>query len=62
MRVLVKTIDPLLRHTFTSRWLFAGISSHLYYQDWTIDDLLSELTKQALDAFENGVCDSLINI
>jgi len=47
----------LTRHTFTSRWLFTGISSHLYYADWTIDDLLGEFTNQALDAFEHGVCD-----
>ena len=44
------------RHTFTTRWLFSGISSHLYYQDWTIDDLLGEFAKQAIDAFETGVC------
>ena len=46
------------RHTFTSRWIFSGISSHLYYNDWTIDDLLAELSMQAIDAFENGICES----
>ena len=51
-----------LRHTFTSRWLYTGVSSHLYYNDWTIDDLLAELTKQAIDAFEQGVCDSWVDI
>ena len=45
------------RHTFTTRWLFTGISSHLYYGDWTLDDLLAELTGQAIDAFESGICD-----
>ena len=45
------------RHTFTTRWLFTGISSHLYYGDWTLDDLLAELTRQAIDAFESGICD-----
>ena len=57
------TCHPLLshdqfypRHTFTTRWLFSGISSHLYHKDWTIDDLLGEFAKQAIDAFELGVC------
>lgn len=45
------------RHTFTTRWLFTGISSHLYYGDWTLDDLLAELTRQAIDAFESGIYD-----
>ena len=48
---------PCPRHTFTSRWIFTGISSHLYYKDWTIDDLLGEFSKQAIDAFETGICD-----
>ena len=50
-----------LRHTFTSRFLFSGISSHLYYYDWTLDDLLGELAKQAIDAYEVGVADSGIS-
>ena len=49
-----------LRHSFTTRWLFTGISSHLYYDDWTLDDLLGELAKQAIDAYENGICDPYI--
>lgn len=34
-----------LRHSFCSRWLFTGISSHLYYQTWTIDDIMTEFAK-----------------
>ena len=49
----------LMRHSFTTRWIFSGISSHLYYHDWTLDDLLGEFAQQAIDAFENGVCDTL---
>lgn len=48
------------RHSFTSRFLFSGISSHLYYQDWTVDDLLGELAKQAIDAYEVGVLEPWI--
>ena len=48
------------RHSFTSRFLFSGVSSHLYYQDWTVDDLLGELAKQAIDAYEVGVLEPWI--
>ena len=47
------------RHTFTTRYLFSGISSHLYYGQWTVDDLLGELANEAIDAFERGVYDPL---
>lgn len=48
------------RHTFTTRYLFSGISSHLYYGQWTVDDLLGELANEAIDAFEGGVYDPLV--
>lgn len=45
------------RHTFTTRFLFSGMSSHLYYKEWSLDDLLGELTKQAIAAYDIGVCE-----
>ena len=50
-----------LRHALCTRFLFTGISSHLYHAEgWTIDDLMTEFTKQALDAYHKGFCDSWI--
>lgn len=50
-----------LRHALCTRLLFTGISSHLYHPEgWTIDDLMTEFTKQALDAYHKGCCDSWI--
>ena len=53
--------EILLRHTYTTRWIFTGMSSHMYYKDWSTDDLLAELAKEAIEAFENGVCDPWLN-
>ena len=55
-----KSLMKKIRHSFTSRFLFSGVSSHLYYQDWTVDDLLGELAKQAIDAYEVGVLEPWI--
>ena len=55
-----QTISRSTRHTFTSRLLFTCISSHLYYREWTLDDLHGELALQAIDAYESGICDAKI--
>lgn len=44
-------------HALCTRFLFTCISSHLYYQNWTMDDITAELSKQLLDAFYLGICD-----
>lgn len=44
------------RHSFTTRFLFSAICSSLYDGGSTVDDLLAEFARDALSAYEDGIC------
>lgn len=48
-------VSPWLRHSFTTRLLLTCISAKLYFKEETVDDLLSEICRQARELLLEGL-------